>query len=90
MVQSFARRGAEVYLAARSKERALKAIARLQSKGLGPGNGEVRWLELDLALPNKVQWSAEVFLKEEKRLHILGEFNSPQCVVCRYPFLMLW
>ncbi|PIL26276.1 hypothetical protein GSI_12032 [Ganoderma sinense ZZ0214-1] len=71
MVQQFARRGAKVYLAARNKERALEAIARLQSEGLAPGNGEVRWLELELALPIKVQQSAEVFLKEEKRLDIL-------------------
>ena len=77
MVQQFARRGAKVYLAARSKDRALQAIARLRSEGLEPGNGEVLWLELDLALPTKVQKSAATFLREEKRLDILGELTTP-------------
>ncbi|KAM5539668.1 hypothetical protein V8D89_006777 [Ganoderma adspersum] len=81
MVQKFARRGAKVYLAARNKDRALEAIARLQAEGLAPGNGEVQWLELDLALSPEVKKSAETFLKDEERLDILvnsaGRLVSP-------------
>lgn len=87
MVQKFARRGAKVYLAARNKDRALEAISRLQAEGLAPGNGEVRWLQLDLALPPDVQKSAETFLKGEKRLDILGELHmSCTCTSCPLHF----
>ena len=69
-VQHLARRGARVYLAARSEERAKAAIERLRAEGLG--KGEVEWWELDLAKPKGVKHSAERFLQKETRLDILG------------------
>ena len=48
-----------MYLAARDEERAKAAIERLHAEGLGPGNGEVVWLRLDLCAPREVKKSAE-------------------------------
>ncbi|KAF9003235.1 NAD-P-binding protein [Cyathus striatus] len=70
-VQHLARAGAKVYLAARNESKATGAIARLEHEGLGPGNGEVIWLKLDLSDPRDVKTSAEDFLKREERLDIL-------------------
>ncbi|KAF8067664.1 hypothetical protein FPV67DRAFT_1625788 [Lyophyllum atratum] len=70
-VQHLARAGAKVYLAARNEERAMTAITKLQEEGLGPGNGEVVWLQLDLSDPRDAKKSAEEFLLKERRLDIL-------------------
>ncbi|KDQ54348.1 hypothetical protein JAAARDRAFT_182313 [Jaapia argillacea MUCL 33604] len=72
-VQHLARLGAKVYLAARNEGRATAAISRLQAEGLGPGNGEVLWLKLDLSDPRVAKQSAEDFMKSESRLDVLGE-----------------
>ena len=79
-MQHLARRGAKVYLAARSEARARDAIARLTEAGLAPGNGELAWHELDLSDPRKVKKSAEDFAAKEKRLDVLG---AP-CSYCRH------
>lgn len=71
-MRHLARAGAKVYLAARDESRATGALAQLEVDGLGPGNGEVVWLKLDLTDPRDVKKSAEEFLKRETRLDILS------------------
>ncbi|KAG1853331.1 hypothetical protein C8R48DRAFT_723681 [Suillus tomentosus] len=70
-VKHLARRGAKVYMAARNRSKAEEAIAQLKSEGLGPGNGDVIWLELDLKDPRNAKKAAEEFMKQEKRLDVL-------------------
>ena len=74
--QQLARKGAKVYLAARDEGRATEALARLESEGLGPGNGTVQWLKLDLSDPKTAQEAAKEFIGKETRLDILGAFVS--------------
>ncbi|KAL4079945.1 hypothetical protein V8B97DRAFT_1864678 [Scleroderma yunnanense] len=70
-VKHLARKGAKVYMAARNKARAEAAIADLQKEGLGPGNGEVVWLELDLSDPRNAKNAAREFMNKEDRLDVL-------------------
>ncbi len=72
-VQLLARAGAKVYLAARNESRATGALSRLDAEDLGPGNGEVVWLKLDLSDPKAARQSAEAFLQKEQRLDILSQ-----------------
>ncbi|KAF8156639.1 hypothetical protein B0H34DRAFT_658150 [Crassisporium funariophilum] len=76
-VQHLARAGAKVYLAARNESRAIGAIARLEHEGLGPGNGQVVWLKLDLCDPREAKKAAEDFLTRENRLDVIGDYISP-------------
>lgn len=78
-MKHLARRGAKVYLAARSESKATGAIAGLQAEGLGPGHGEVVWLKLDLSDPRTAKAAAEEFLGREARLDVLGVF--PRCIL---------
>ncbi|KAG9311420.1 hypothetical protein JVU11DRAFT_8533 [Chiua virens] len=70
-VKHLARKGAKVYMAARNKTKAEEAIAKLEQEGLGPGNGEVIWLEVDLIDPRNARRTAEDFMSREKRLDVL-------------------
>ncbi|KDQ22191.1 hypothetical protein PLEOSDRAFT_1094912 [Pleurotus ostreatus PC15] len=70
-VRHLARRGAKVYLGARSESSANEAIKRLQSEGLEPGNGEIIWFKVDLSHPKLAKEAAEEFLTKEKRLDVL-------------------
>lgn len=70
-VKHLARRGAKVYMAARSQTKAEEAIAQLKAEGLGPGNGDIIWLKLDLKDPRNAKKAAEEFMKQEKRLDVL-------------------
>ncbi|KAG2095900.1 NAD(P)-binding protein [Suillus discolor] len=70
-VKHLARRGAKVYMAARNQSKAEEAIEQLKAEGLGPWNGDVIWLELDLKDPRNAKKAAEVFMKQEKRLDVL-------------------
>ncbi len=47
-------------------------MKQLEVEGLGPGHGEVIWLNLDLSDPRDAKKSAEEFLEREARLDILG------------------
>ncbi|KAH9910687.1 NAD-P-binding protein [Epithele typhae] len=64
-----ARKGAKVYMGARSEERAQAAIAQLEEAGVE--KGKVEWLDLDLTYPKKVKAAAEGFMEKESRLDIL-------------------
>ncbi|KAG1724483.1 NAD(P)-binding protein [Suillus lakei] len=57
------------HLARRGAKR--QRSAQLKAEGLGPGNGEVIWLELDLKDPRNAKKAAEEFMKQEKRLDVL-------------------
>ncbi|KAG2072122.1 NAD(P)-binding protein [Suillus decipiens] len=70
-VKHLARRGAKVFMAARNQSKAEEAIAQLKTEGLGPGNGDIIWLELDLKDPRNAKKAAEEFMKQEKRLDVL-------------------
>ena len=69
------RRGAKLYLAARSETKANDALARLRAEGLGPLNGSVVWLKLDLSDPREAKKAAEHFLTLENRLDVLSAFD---------------
>ncbi|CDO76362.1 hypothetical protein BN946_scf185011.g26 [Trametes cinnabarina] len=58
-------------MAARNEQRAKAAIERLHAEGIGPGNGEIHWLHLDLSDPRNVEQAAEEFMKKESRLDVL-------------------
>jgi NAD(P)-dependent dehydrogenase (short-subunit alcohol dehydrogenase family) len=66
------RRGAKVYIAARSEEKAEYAIGRMEKEGTGGRKGELVWLPIDLTDPHKAKAAAEWFIKRESRLDILG------------------
>ncbi|KAH7926568.1 NAD(P)-binding protein [Leucogyrophana mollusca] len=70
-VKHLARRGAKVYMAARNESKAKEAIAQLKVDGLGPGNGEVIWIKLDLQDPRNAKKMAEEFMKIENRLDVI-------------------
>jgi len=78
-LQHLVRHGAKVYLGARSEKKATVAIEQLQKEGLGPGNGEVVWLDVDLSDARKAKAAAESFLQKETRLDIL--INNAALVV---------
>ena len=67
------RRGAKVYLAARSEEKAKHAIGRMEKEGMGERKGELVWLPIDLTDPHKAKAAAEWFIQRESRLDILGK-----------------
>lgn len=69
-VRHLVRRGAKVYMGARSETKANAAIERLKTAGIG--SGEVLYLELDLSDVTKAKASAETFLSKESRLDILS------------------
>lgn len=59
-----------------SYQQATAAIANLKVDGLGPSNGQVVFLQLDLNDPRNAKRAAEEFLSKETRLDILGELFS--------------
>ncbi|KAK7053759.1 NAD-binding protein [Favolaschia claudopus] len=69
-IQMLARKGAKVYMGARSEERALAAIKNLQAENIN--DGSVHWLKLDLSDPRAAKRAAQEFLGKETRLDILG------------------
>jgi NAD(P)-dependent dehydrogenase (short-subunit alcohol dehydrogenase family) len=73
-VKHLARRGATVYLGARSESKATDAIKQLEAEGLGPGFGPVKWLNVELSDPRNAKAAAEDFLSKETRLDVLGEY----------------
>lgn len=61
-------KGAKVILAARSEEKARKAISDLKAS---TGKDSIEWLKLDLADLKQVQSAAAEFQQREKQLHAL-------------------
>lgn len=51
-------------------------MKHLEEEGLGPGNDQAAFLQLDLADPREAKKSAEAFLKKEDRLDILSAYLS--------------
>ncbi|KAF9256617.1 NAD(P)-binding protein [Marasmius fiardii PR-910] len=70
-VKHLARAGAKVYLGCRNDKRAKEAMEYLRWEGLGPGFGEIVWLDLDLSSPKRAKAVAEEFIRRERRLDIL-------------------
>lgn len=70
-MKHLARKGAKVYLGARSEEKATVALQTLEEEGIAPG--EVVWLPFDASSPEKAKKSAETFLEKEERLDVLGK-----------------
>ncbi|KAL6304124.1 NAD-P-binding protein [Sparassis latifolia] len=67
-LQHLARRGAKVYMGARNPDRAKAAIERMQAEGLGPGNGQVLYVNVDFTELTVAKQSAENFMQLETRL----------------------
>lgn len=72
---TFAQAGAKVFMAARNEQSATAAIEQLRAEGLGPGDGEVIWLKLDLSDPREAKKAADAFLEKESRLDVLSTFS---------------
>lgn len=64
-------------MAARNKSKADEAIAKLKREGLGPGNGDIIWLDLDLVNPRNAKKAAQEFMSKEQRLDVI---SKPLCV----------
>ncbi|OCH94500.1 NAD-P-binding protein [Obba rivulosa] len=71
-----AKRGAKVYLGARSEEKAKAAVTRLRAEGLGEDEGELIWLDIDLSDPRRAKKAAQWFMGQEVRLDILASSDS--------------
>jgi NAD(P)-dependent dehydrogenase (short-subunit alcohol dehydrogenase family) len=61
-------------MASRNEERALAAIEHLKDEDLGEGT--VSYLQLDLSNPRSARQAAEIFMRRESRLDILGELRA--------------
>jgi len=72
--EQLARHGAKVYVAARSETKAHAAIEKIYSNNKRVEAGRLIFLPLDLADLDNVARAAEIFLKQEERLDILGTF----------------
>ena len=72
-VRELARKGAKVYLGARSETRATDAIRRLKDEGIGKGS--VEFFQVNLASIREVKQAADGFLLKEEKLDILGELQ---------------
>ncbi|KAL5525537.1 hypothetical protein ACEPAG_6873 [Sanghuangporus baumii] len=83
------RKGATVYLAARSESKATATIYHLEAEGLGPGNGKAIWHKLNLDNPHDVKRTAEEFLARESRLDILSEQGLFRTKVMRSDSVLL-
>lgn len=74
-------KGAKVYVAARSHNKATKAINDIQKAVPSPGAGELVFLPLDLSDLATIDASAKQFLDREEKLHVLfnnaGVMNPP-------------
>ncbi|KAF8156644.1 hypothetical protein B0H34DRAFT_469564 [Crassisporium funariophilum] len=68
-VKFLARKGAKVYLGARSESKAMAAIFQLEREGIG--SGQVLWLKVDFSDPRWAREAAQRFLGRESRLDIL-------------------
>lgn len=68
-------------MAARSEARAKAAIERLRAAGLGPGNGDVVWLKLDLGDSRSAKKAAESFMEKERRLDVVGMWPALPCSI---------
>lgn len=73
MAQILYSKNAKVYVAARSEERATKAIADIQQKW-PQSTGKLVFLPLDLADLSKIKPAVEKFTSQESKLHVL--FNN--------------
>ena len=69
-------------MAAQNKARAEAAISALNKEGLGLGNGEVVWLELNLSNPCNAKKAAKEFMAKEDRLDVLSMVPSGLDVIC--------
>ncbi len=72
--EQLARHGAKVYVAARSEAKAHTAIEKIYANNKKVKAGKLIFLPLDLADLDSVAKAAEIFLKQEDRLDILGTF----------------
>jgi len=70
-VHHLSKRGAKVYLAARSESKATGAIAHLNELDTSKTKGTIEYLYLDLDDPRQAKKSAEEFLTRETRLDIV-------------------
>ncbi len=72
--EQLARHGAKLYVAARSEGKAHAAIEKIHANNKKVEAGKLIFLPLDLADLDSVAKAAEIFLKQEDRLDVLGTF----------------
>jgi NAD(P)-dependent dehydrogenase (short-subunit alcohol dehydrogenase family) len=72
-VVELARHRAKVYMATRTEKRAVAALDRFYKENPSVEQGSVVWLPLELSDFGSVTKAAQMFLKNEERLDILGE-----------------
>ncbi|KZS87492.1 NAD(P)-binding protein [Sistotremastrum niveocremeum HHB9708] len=70
-VLHLARKGAKVYLAARNESKTIGVIKELEIEGLGPGNGSLHYVNLNLSDPRSAKKSGQEFIQRESRLDVL-------------------
>lgn len=72
ITKQLAAKGATVYLACRSEQRALAAINKLEEEVAGiEGKNRLQFLHVDMSSMDSVKRAAEEFLKRETRLDVL-------------------
>lgn len=67
-------KNAKVYIAARSEEKALRAIEEIKQNSPLSSTGKLAFIQLDLADLTTIKGSAQTFLDQESQLHVL--FNN--------------
>jgi NAD(P)-dependent dehydrogenase (short-subunit alcohol dehydrogenase family) len=70
-VRELARKGAKVYIGARSETGANDAIKKLRDEGIG--SGSVHFLKVDLVSVHDTKRAAEELLSKEDKLHLLSK-----------------
>ncbi|KAJ3863906.1 NAD-P-binding protein [Lentinula novae-zelandiae] len=76
-IEFLAQKGAKVYMASRSKEKAQKAIKEIEAElqksgGEAESKGSIHWFKLELSDPRSVKEAATEFLAKEERLDMLA------------------
>ncbi|KAG8921423.1 hypothetical protein FRC02_000243 [Tulasnella sp. 418] len=80
-VKHLARKGAKVYMASRSEERAKRAIQRLENEEGVPA-GRIEFFPLDLSTVKGAKQAGDAFLKLAERLDIL--INNAGMLASKY------
>ncbi len=71
VARQLAREGFRVFLGARNEEAGKAAAERLNQESRKAGNGEVSFLPIDIAKPERIQRAAEEFARQSDRLDAL-------------------
>ena len=65
-------KASRIYTGTRNKAKAEATISQLHEDGLGPGNGQIIWLKLELSDSRNAKNMAKEFMEREERLDVLS------------------